>query len=464
MLQRLPEELLDHILSFLSWSLHSQDRGNQEDTQALIALSRVNKTLCRLARPLLYRVCDMSAERSQYGYDTQDLDSLLATLAVLRPANASLVKELRVRRQRYDPRAEGLRDESAKVGLGRPAEFNRRLAAIYAAIDTSLPHRLEIAQGLARDEERAKIALVLALCWNLEVLVLDLQVWERSNLIPRLLGWLAHHRDLKIADFTLVGNGTAEDFEWEGSELESLDGGEETATGTAVSYKRPLPSSETFRGFGIIGVEHLESFDFTSVQAPVLRKLTLRDSMLDEAAILEILSHFPLLEHLSIHWGGTPALDQFGTDYQLMGDHLRRHGLRLRTLELDLRQAMFNEFHDFTEPGSCLGSLEGLVQLETLRIPLQLLIGEPDCLQDPIDVALERFLGPSLQSLELLTWPDDVPVCQGLRRIMDSTKLQRLSRIVARTNGRYRDEESAVGWRFSWEGGWSTLQREHAVC
>lgn len=342
MLQYLPEELLERILSLFFHYLHLGDStANRRGQETLAAICRVNKTLCRLARPLLYRACFL--------VDRHSLASFRTTPATTKPGNASLVRELRIQREKTRIPVKGVQHDASIAALQPSLE--RMLSDIFPEHDPTDSLQTELPKGLLHRYDTIEVAIALGLCLNLKVLILSTQLWEYSDLIPRILDALARHKGQKLSDLGLRRRRVSYLSDSDDSDSEDRD------SDTLASNATSLPFLQTFRGSGMTMVEHLDSFAFTSIQAPLLSEVILRDSVVDEAAILRILMHCPLLGHLEIHRGDSPLIDEFGTDYRLMGDHLRQHGQRLRFLEFDIREAMYNEFNDFTDGLPALGSL-----------------------------------------------------------------------------------------------------------
>lgn len=202
-------------------------------------------------------------------------------------------------------------------------------------------------------------------------------------------------------------------------------------------------------GFKIVIIEDLflETYPITLIRAPTLTELVLKDSLIDEAGVLQLLLQYPLLQHLKLHWAHRSVIrqsDTFSTPYPRLGDHLGKRGQRLRTLELDLREVMCNEWHGTADEHSSLGTLAGLSQLETLGKPLEILLGQPENLSIPLDVALDQSLNRSLRRLDLLTWPRDISLSDGLRRVMNLTRFSHLDLIAVDISPLFAPNDASV--------------------
>ncbi|KAI1396577.1 hypothetical protein F4819DRAFT_504276 [Hypoxylon fuscum] len=174
----------------------------------------------------------------------------------------------------------------------------------------------------------------------------------------------------------------------------------------------------------------------------------------------------PNVQHLRITWGKFRC---FETNFDTMGDSLRRHGHSLRSLILD--------------PMSCLswrarstigivGSLRNLEQLQDLTVPQYLLTGNPGLLHfdsddemenEPSYLTLQQTLPSSLRSLFLVGCQKDEEaqdneICEIIQEGGGLTNLRRIQMIRYKP---FTREASKYGFRavFKADGYVATLTK-----
>ncbi|KAK7446165.1 hypothetical protein CaCOL14_006555 [Colletotrichum acutatum] len=228
------------------------------------------------------------------------------------------------------------------------------------------------------------------------------------------------------------------------------------------------PTVQIFHGFHVEWLRHIK---WRGAERMSLKSVHLGRSLCNGIGVKDLLSHCPDLERVSIKWAGTYL--QHDTEnidfpfYDQIGEALRRYGHNLRELELDcLEENHYNCDYPRTVEEleeERIGSLWELMRLRTLRLPLDLLLGEDDYtphLEEEdheigpqmLALTLSDVLPSSLEILELMScpWNGIEHLHTQIHDLLATGQMANLrSILVERHRGEFHRDIAHLGWNAS---------------
>ncbi|KAK5717829.1 hypothetical protein LTR15_008670 [Elasticomyces elasticus] len=410
----LPEELLQQVFS-------QQPVSSDLSTMANISLA--NRTCYRVVKPHLYHTLSLG-----HCSQTRRRRDLLQTL-LQNPDTGTLVRSFYVEGWEMEPTfllPEVWRPEPMPHDLMSDA----LVAVDGAGLPISLrdPFRLQLAGGV-EDAPDAEIALLLLLIPNMRFLAISLVYYMQESLFMCMI----QHRPLHQLSEVNVEH-------WDTEDSSSMDG---------LVALLQLPALDTFRGRAIDC--NAESSTLLAPVHSTLKRVFLYMSLLDDGGLQNLLLACPDLETLSVHWG-PETIGETSIDYSAIGQALREHGHKLKSLHLTPEDVDFPEDMDINSP---LGSLTELTALRFLDVTYHALCAAKDTSPDH----LRRILPHSLRTLRIdakdaSSGEDDKEADETnhfdlqLLEIMRDEHFGDLSTITVERGGTFTlsEEAKAAGW------------------
>ncbi|KAK4902213.1 hypothetical protein LTR27_001116 [Elasticomyces elasticus] len=331
----LPEELLQHVFSYLH--LSGEPRARNQDKvrlSTMASISLANRMCYRVVKPHMYHTLILE------DYDhTARRRNILRTL--LQDADTGSLVQLFYAGSwslEVDYENTTWQPEPVPDDLKRDALF----ALDGAGLPTSLRDHLRL--QLARGVEDAEIALLLLLVPNIRLLDISVSFHVKESLAMSVIqqGPLQHLSEVKVSHSDTEGSS-------------SIDG--------LVALLR-LPALDTFRGRMIDC--NSESSTLLEPIRSTLKRVFFNMSLLDAVGLQRLLVACPDLETLSVHWGSATVGDS-SIEYRAIGQALRNHGTKLKNLHLKPEDA--EVFDDSLDSDSPLDSLKELAALRLLNVP-----------------------------------------------------------------------------------------------
>ncbi|KAK5693938.1 hypothetical protein LTR97_009555 [Elasticomyces elasticus] len=366
----LPEELLQHIFSFLhepaNLQLLPSDRNARLGLSTLVNIALTNKTYNRIVRPELYHTLFIQDDSP----GTRPI--LFLKMLLKHPETRPLLQELYSGLWSVDPSPQQSRcksDETSHILRTAADHAGPGIPALsWTRIRTSLG-----TPGTAQ----AAIALLLTFTPQLRVLAFSITGSMAESLILTAL------RDVRLPHLSEV-QVACEDQQDRGA----MDGFIELLQRPALTI---------FRAHGMKCEDDSTTALATSSLSPKLQQIFFEHSFLDAIGIARLLTSAPGLRTLSVHWVlGTTRSSKI--DFGAIGQVLRDHGTKLETLQLKTEDAASS-----LDSNSSLGDLKDVVSLRRLALPHHALCG----LEDGGEIAerspdhLTKILPRSLRELEI---------------------------------------------------------------
>ncbi|KAK4959459.1 hypothetical protein LTR10_004264 [Elasticomyces elasticus] len=366
----LPEELLQHIFSFLhepaNLKLLPSDRNARLGLSTLVNIALTNKAYNRIVRPELYHTLFVQD-------DSPGTRPILFLKTLLNhPETRPLLQELYSGLWSVDP--------SPQQSRCKPDETSHilRTAADHAGPGIPALSWTQIRTSLGTPgTAQAAIALILTFTTQLRVLAFSITGSVAESLMLTALRdvRLPHLSEVQVACEDQQDRGTMDEF------IELLQ----------------RPTLNMFRAHGMECEDESTRALATSSLSPRLQQISFEHSFLDAIGLARLLTSAPGLRTLSIHWGpGTTRASKI--DFGAIGQVLRDHGTKLETLHLKTEDAASS-----LDTNSSLGNLNDLVSLRELALPHHALCGQ----EDDGDIAhcppdhLTKILPHSLRELEI---------------------------------------------------------------
>ncbi|KAI1874554.1 hypothetical protein JX265_004762 [Neoarthrinium moseri] len=419
----LPNEVLQHIFSFLRPSLRRKGHGHAFDAVApdhlaeeasrqvtLSRVSRSSKQLRRLALPFLYHTIPMTSAK------------LLPEMS----KNAELagyVRAIDLSHTGIDRST--LRDafKTARPWLSLPSAFERLLEQAIDRVGDDLT------------DTGAEAALHLSLLKNLEAL--EYRGYIGSN-------------DLVTAFF----DGAASSDEAQETQVPHLRelrlrhwSGENTTRITHV--QRLLQSSvEKLYACAInweVDPNSGEGRPLAVGPQLSLKHVDLVDATINGPGLDDMLQRCPDLITLSIVWGDPSRMPTFPLDFNAIGAALRQHARGLEKLTLDCSEELsYTQGHSEGR----LGPLSELPKLKVLVVAQDVLVGEDEEEGEEEPLSLDQVLPSSLEILRLLTCQDDEEnLDEQLVDLIKGGRLSKLRRVQMKRNEDFAGDAAELGWK-----------------
>lgn len=440
----LPEEILQLVFEQLRHPLDKLDhRSRQEFTTTICAICLTSKQCLRLARPILYRNVHFTA-----GLSPEARIQKFSQSVVQHSQLAKLVQEMSFDDWGLDSQDDI--DNGAATNARYPPP--RSLRSTYAeALGSLTPYypglinEIELVDAIMSGTEDALIACILTQCSNLQKL---------SLVIPHSFKESWTHNILKCASITQHWQ---QDHSTEVStkalphlkEFRTEHWDTENATRiTNISEVLRIPSLRKYHGFAVdVSIENHPLQGHPDPMRPFnIETFQLQYSLADADGISNLLRCCPNLKHLSIGFG--PSTVGFSElQFDDVGNALRAHGKKLKSLTLDIEESDFDEMQeqDVIAP---LGSLKSLEELKVLKIPKVALWGEED--EDDASSAgvedLEDILPASLRKLFILcAGPSNEEEAGQIKAALEEMGNLRLVKFGRERFSKNEDETEEIG-------------------
>lgn len=422
----LPNEILQHIFSFLQPTLRRKGHGyafdnvvplDLEEASArqltLLHILLTSKLFQKLALPFLYHTLPITSGK------------LLATLA----QSADLAKLVKA----IDLSTTGCVDASS---LRNALDAARSRLSLSATFEQHLQHAID-GVGSNLTNTGAEAVLYLILLKNLETLE------YRGNIGTNAI----------VTEF--FGGATAAAVaaahEGEGTQVPRLselrlrhwDG--RNTTPIAEVQQLLVGSIEKLHGCGINWeVSPLNGAGRPSFMAAQLnlKHIEKVDVAINGYGLDDMLRRCPDLRTLRIVWGNPSRMPTFPLDFGTMGAALRRHARGLEKLTLDcLVDLSYTQGHS----EGIIGSLRELTSLVSLVVAQDVLVGEEE---EGESFRLDQVLPDSLQTLQLLTCQDDEEdLDEQITSFIQGGRLANLRRIQMKRHEDFSGDAAELGWR-----------------
>ncbi|KAK5739788.1 hypothetical protein LTR17_005074 [Elasticomyces elasticus] len=443
----LPEELLQHIFSFLHETGDLRDLDEDRDARlglyTLVNVALTNKAYNRVVRPELYHTLLVED-------DPNAIRPLLLLMTLVNQADTgNLVREVYSGRWSLDP---SNRDQRPPPTFGdilsRVLHDPARVAALSWPFDMT---------AVAQCPPHAVIARILPLMPRLRLLAFSVTGLVAHSLIMDAL------RHVSLPELSEV-QVACEDLGPMDQFIELLQ----------------RPALRTFRAQGVQCEDESTTTLATSSLSPKLERVFFEESFLDAIGVARLLVSAPGVKILSIHWASGISGDS-NIEFGAIGRALRDHGLKLEGLYLSTEDA---DVADNTlNPNSSLGDLKDLVLLRQLALPHYALCGQEDDGQiaERSRDYLTKILPRSLHSLEIrlpkniemigmsedgLYAEDQVHMGYKtldlqLVELMRSQRHQELLRLIVHRYDEFTclEDAEALGWSLLRDGETFTLRR-----
>ncbi|KAK4890381.1 hypothetical protein LTR27_010909 [Elasticomyces elasticus] len=366
----LPEELLQHIFSFLHET--SDLRNLDEDRDARLGLSTLanvalaNRAYSRIVRPELYHTLFVEDDPGAIR-PTLFLKTLLE-----QPDIGELVREIYSGLWSVDP---SHREQRKLASDADDISQVLQIAAGRAGVPAlSWPN---VRLNLWPSPAHVGLAMILPFAPYLRFLAFSLTDYVSDSLIMTAL------RDVSLPQL---------------SEIQVSCGPSMPLDDFIELLQRPALS--TFRAHGIECGDESTSALAKSSLSPKLQRVFFEESSTDAIGLARLLISAPGVTTLSGHWGSArtrKSKNGFGA----IGQTLRDHGMKLESLHLDSEDAA--ELDSSLNTNSSLGDLKGLVSLRHLALPHHALCGQEDDgkMAERSPDYLMRILPRSLRSIEI---------------------------------------------------------------
>lgn len=350
----LPDELLQHILSFLHQSedLEASGRDNAPHIRTLLSVCLANRRFSNLGYQALYHTINVT-----WDCGSRRLNLLLRTLRQC-PKYRRLVMSLVVSGWDTESRADDRRLRSGAVSNEFSELHDQVLGQLVLPPD--LLDRLKT--WLPHGHRDAQVAILMFMCSKLRRLALALPYFDDQA--PMCVSVFAAAAYFQTESQVNPSHETRSALVWSRlEEIELAHCDTESATDlSGLTCFMQAPSLSTFR---------LTQIDSCDIRVPGIRcaakSIFFDDSLVDAEGLKSLLEASQELRVLSIKWGGGWIGDAH-IDLTAIGDALREHGLGLTSLKLNTEEPC--EGDDLTE--GYLGSLTAL-PLEHLVAPTRAL-------------------------------------------------------------------------------------------
>ncbi|KAK5674229.1 hypothetical protein LTS10_013066 [Elasticomyces elasticus] len=378
----LPEELLQHIFSFLhepgELRLLHKDRDARLGLSTLVNVALTNRAYSRIVQPELYNTLFIAD-------DPYAIRPILFLKTLLeQPDTGKLVREvhsglwsvdLSTREQR---RSASHRKETSQVSqVLQIAVGHARVPALSWTYIQAYLRQKDPASAGKEDPSIAGIAMILPFTPELRFLAFSVTDSVAQSPIMTALRHvdLPHLSEIQVA---CEAQPQLDHF------IEFLQ----------------RPELRTFRVHGTECEEESTRILAKSLLSPKLQRVMFEHSFVDAIGLARLLASAPGLKVLSVHWG-LPITETQMINFGAIGQAFRDHGTKLESLRLESEDA--GEVDSSLNVNLSLGDLKDLVSLRQLALPHHALCGQEDdgkiaeCSHDH----LTRILPPSLRSLEI---------------------------------------------------------------
>lgn len=406
----LPEEILERICSHLRTDAEKHvERKTKLAT--LLNVSLASKTFNRIARPEIYHTIDL----------INHIERLRPLLSIIlsQPKLDALVREIHV----------GNRETHRREDVSYHVE--PKLEVPVERLPPSQRLREGLLQRLKEGFEDAELAVLLSLCYKLEVL--HFYTPFEDTLVSRVMA-----EGLAVAPSSLLDEDDKRPFRHiRDVHVEHCD--TEYASGfDELIPLLKLPALHTLRGWALQVDEGMQS---AARLTSTVKRILLEDSLVDAEGLEGLLPVCPALEVLSIHWGSATVGD-CEMDFDRMAAAINRHGSRLRTLILRPEEA------EGDERRSSLGSLKSLRELRVLEIWGPVLFGYFGEDDRPPSTHLVDILPCTLNTLEITPVDDEHAELQDemFWTLMNDGRYQELTTIRVNRNKLFSQDLAESDW------------------